>query len=73
MYLQEDCPLWIAAGRGRSAAAGATCPRMGGWDADPYDDGDPHYLPEDELVAPSRVPGWTRGAPAAGDGERVAS
>ena len=26
----------------------------------PYDDGDPHYLPEDELTEPVRVPGWAR-------------
>ena len=25
---------------------------------DPYDDGDPHYLPADELVEPAPVPGW---------------
>ena len=64
MFLHEDCPLWIAAGRGRSADAGAPCPRMGGWEADPFDDGDPHYLPPAELVRPYRVPGWTRRASA---------
>lgn len=26
--------------------------------AAPYDDGDPHYLPADELVEPLAVPGW---------------
>lgn len=26
----------------------------------PYDDGDPHWLPEDELAEPYRVPGWAR-------------
>ncbi len=30
---------------------------------DPYDDGDPHYLPEAELVEPVRVPGWAYRAP----------
>ena len=27
------------------------------WDA-PFDDGDPHWLPEAEAVEPYRVPGW---------------
>lgn len=56
--LHEERPAW---------------PQMGGWEADPYDDGDPHYLPEVELVRPYRVPGWTRGAADAGERERVAS
>lgn len=35
----------------------AAAPAAVGW-AYPYDDGDPHYLPESELVAPLAVPGW---------------
>lgn len=55
MFLHEERPAW---------------PQMGGWETDPFDDGDPHYLPESELVAPYRVPGWTRRAAAAAAASR---
>lgn len=40
-----------------SAPAGLGEGAPSSW-AYPYDDGDPHYLPESELVAPLAVPGW---------------